>query len=119
MTHWYEPTTFSAWLRRTLSMFNLILFFLVAAVVFSEFRFDWGEQLLGKYLASTNALRPETGIIWTTGNQTQRAHTHLDTIVTERQDQARLAQEATSFAQLSQSAVPMAQSSASIRTHAF
>lgn len=106
MTHWYEPTNFSTWLRRTLSMFNLVLFFLVAAVVFSELRFDWGEQLLGRYLASTNALRPETGIIWTTGNQTQRAHTHLDTIVTERQDQARVAREATSFSQLAQVVLP-------------
>lgn len=106
MTHWYEPTTFSAWLGKTLSMFNLALFFLVVAVVFSEFRFDFGEQLLGRYLASTNALRPETGIIWTTGNQTERASTHLDTIVTEQQDQARLAREATSFSELAQVVLP-------------
>ncbi len=106
MIDWYEPIGISAWIRRTLSMFHLLLFSVLAVLVVSEFRFDWGEQLLGRYLASTNDLRPETGIIWKTGNQAQRAHTYLDTIVTERQNQARTAQEATSFSELARVVLP-------------
>lgn len=106
MRYWYEPISISAWIKRTLSLFNLVLFSVLAVLVVSEFRFDWGEQLLGRYLASTNDLRPETGIIWKTGDQAERAHTYLDTIVTERQNQARSAQEATSFSELARVVLP-------------
>ncbi|MCP4116641.1 MAG: hypothetical protein GY737_14770 [Desulfobacteraceae bacterium] len=106
MTQWYEPITVSEWLKRTLSLFNLFLLVALATLVFSEFRFDWGERLIGNYLASTNALRPEIGIVWQTGNQASRAHTALDSMVTERRDTARAVQVAATFAELAGIVLP-------------
>ncbi len=106
MTQWYEPITVSEWLKRTLSLFNLFLLVALATLVFSEFRFDWGERLVGNYLASTNALRPEIGIVWKTGNQASRAHTALDSMVTERRDTARAVQGADTFAELAGMVLP-------------
>lgn len=106
MIKWYEPITVAEWLKRTLSIFNLGLFLLMAFFLFSEFRFDWGERIIGNYLATTNASRPETGVAWKTGNKAERAHTNLKAMVDERQNTARSAQEAHSFPELAAAVLP-------------
>ena len=54
--------------------------------VFSEFRFDWFEKLVGTYLAGTNASRPETGPIWETGKQASNAQQYLNTIISQKEE---------------------------------
>ncbi len=100
MILWYEPTTIGEWFKRGFSLLNLLILSTVAALIISELRFDWCEYMIGRYLASINSSRPETGAIWKAGEQSSKAHTFLKNIIEERQDAARYAQEATSFSEL-------------------
>lgn len=104
--HWYEPLGFSEWFKRTVSVLNITLFMITAAVVFSEFRFDWFEKLIGSYLVSTNGHRPETGLIWETGKQTNNAHEYLNTIISKKEDIRKTANKASSFSELLSTLLP-------------
>ncbi|MBF0302232.1 MAG: hypothetical protein HQK73_04265 [Desulfamplus sp.] len=104
--NWYEPTKTSEFLRRILSFSNLLILCTAAAFIISELRFDWCELMIGRYLASLNSSRPETGAVWKAGEQSSRAHTFLKNIIEERQNAARYAQEATSFAELASGILP-------------
>nr|NJM02186.1 hypothetical protein [Desulfobacula sp.] len=104
--YWYEPLTFSEWFKRIFSFLNMALFILTAVFVFSEFRFDWFEKLAGSYLVSTNALRPETGVVWETGKQTTNAHESLKTIVNKKEDIRQNVNKAGSFSELVSSLLP-------------
>ncbi|MBF0468562.1 MAG: hypothetical protein HQK61_06715 [Desulfamplus sp.] len=106
MTIWYEPTKTGEWLRRIISFSNLLILFIATVLIISELRFDWCELMIGRYLASLNASRPETGAVWKAGEQSSRAHTFLKNIIQERQNAARYAQEATSFAELASGILP-------------
>jgi len=103
---WYEPLSFSEWLRRTFSFLNIAVFMLTAVFVFSEFRFDWYEHLVGSYLASTNELRPEKGAIWETGKHTANAHEYLNKIISKKENTRQNAHEASSFSDLSSTLLP-------------
>ncbi|MFA5905666.1 MAG: hypothetical protein WC836_17170, partial [Desulfobacula sp.] len=72
----------------------------------SEFRFDWFEKLVGSYLVSTNALRPETGAVWETGKQTTNAHEYLNAIVSKKEDIRQNVNKASSFSDLLPSLSP-------------
>ncbi len=104
--NWYEPEKTSEWFRRLFSFSNLLILSVVATLTISELRFDWCEVMIGRYLASLNNSRPETGAIWKAGEQSSRAHTFLKNIIEERQNSARYAQEATSFAELASGILP-------------
>jgi len=104
--HWYEPLTFSEWFKRIFSFSNIALFMLTTMFFFSEFRFDWFETLVGSYLVSTNELRPETGVVWETGKQTNNAHEYLNTIVSKKEDIRQNANKAGSFSELLSSLMP-------------
>lgn len=106
MTTWYEPTKTGEWLRRILSFTNLLILCVTTILIISELRFDWCELMIGRYLASLNSSRPETGAVWKAGEQSSRAHTFLKNIIEERQNAARYAQEATSFAELASGILP-------------
>lgn len=106
MTLWYEPAKTSEWLRRVISFSNLLILCTATILIISELRFDWCELMIGRYLASLNASRPETGAVWKAGEQSSRAHTFLKNIIEERQNSARYAQEATSFAELASGILP-------------
>lgn len=106
MTLWYEPTKTGEWLRRIFSFANLLIIFMTTTLMVSELRFDWCELMIGRYLASLNGSRPETGAVWKAGEQSSRAHTFLKRIIEERQNAARYAQEATSFAELASGVLP-------------
>ena len=77
-----------------------------AIFVFSEFRFDWAENLVGTYLASTNDLRPETGAVWEAGKQTSSAHESLNKIISKKEDTRQTVHQASTFSFLASSIVP-------------
>ena len=106
MTTWYEPVTFGEWIKRSFSLLNLLILSTAALLVISELRFDWCELMIGRYLAAINETRPETGAIWKAGEQSSKAHTYLKTIIEERQNAARYAQEATSLSELASGILP-------------
>ncbi|OGR58891.1 MAG: hypothetical protein A3J80_11120 [Desulfobacula sp. RIFOXYB2_FULL_45_6] len=103
---WYEPLSFIEWLKRVFSFLNVALFLLTVVFFFSEFRYDWFEKLVGSYLVSTNELRPETGLVWETGKQTNNAHEYLNTIVNKKEDIRQNANKAGSFSELLSSLLP-------------
>jgi hypothetical protein len=98
--HWTEPKSFSEWARRLFSVRTLMMSMLLTVLVISELRFDWTEQMLGSFLVSTNATRPESGAIWEIGKQTRTAHRAIEKIVSDRQTSYREAENATSFRQI-------------------
>lgn len=104
--NWYEPFSVSEWVGRTFSSVNLGLMILTLIFFASEFRFDWCEHLVGRYLLTTNDLRPETGAIWEAGRQTSNAHEALNKIVARREDTRRTAHEARSFSHLTETLMP-------------
>jgi len=103
---WYEPLNFSEWIRRTFSFLNIAVFLMTAFLIFSEFRYDWFENILGTYLASTNEFRPETGTIWEAGKQSSNAHEYLNQIISKKEDTRRNVYKATSFIDLASSLLP-------------
>ena len=103
---WYEPLNLSEWLRRTFSFLNIAVFIITATFIFSEFRFDWFENLVGSYLASTNESRPETGAIWETGKQTSNAHEYLNKIISKKEDARQNVHQASTFFDLASGILP-------------
>ncbi len=103
---WYEPLKFSEWLKRAFSFLNLSALIFTAVFVFSEFRFDWCEKMIGNYLVTTNDTRPEKGAIWKAGKQTSDAHKYLKDIINKQQDTRRSVMDAVSFVQLSERILP-------------
>lgn len=103
---WYEPVNFSEWLKRAFSFLNIAVFLITATFIFSEFRFDWFENIVGEYLASTNDSRPETGAIWEAGKQTSNAHEYLNKIISKKEDSRQTVHEASSFSNLAASLLP-------------
>lgn len=106
MWQWYEPLNFSEWLKRTFSFLNIAVFLITATFIFSEFRFDWFETLVGSYLVSTNESRPETGAIWEAGKQTSSAHASLNKIISKKEDTRQNAHQASSFSDLASNILP-------------
>lgn len=104
--HWYEPLTFSEWLKRTFSIVNAVVVLLTAVFIFSEFRTDWFERIVGAYLVSTNADRPETGAIWEVGRQASSAHQYLNTIISKKETIRRSINQSDSFSALASSMLP-------------
>ena len=79
---------------------------ITATFLVSELRFDWFENLVGSYLASTNDSRPRTGIIWETGKQTTDAHEYLNKIINKKEDTQNNVHEAASFSNLVSGILP-------------
>ena len=103
---WYEPLNFSEWLRRAFSFLNIAVFIITAIFIFSEFRFNWVENLVGSYLTSTNEFRPETGAIWETGKQTSNAHEYLNKIISKQEDTRQNVYQASTFSGLASGILP-------------
>ena len=82
---WYEPLTMTAWFKRIFSILNLIVVICTSVFIFSEFKYNWCEHLLGVYLVSINDTRPEKGTIWETGDKTSKANSHLKKIIDKQQ----------------------------------
>lgn len=82
---WCEPRDLNDWGKRSFSLQSGIFLLAILLLVLLEFRFDWMEKALGSYLSTTNRKRPETGLIWETAHNTQKARDSLDRITVDRQ----------------------------------
>lgn len=106
MTSWAEPKDLREWRRRLLGTRPVVLCLIILTAGLSELRFDWIEQTLGAYLATTNEARPQSGAIWDQGRQARTARQTLEKIVIDRQDSLREAREAETFGQIAERLAP-------------
>jgi hypothetical protein len=106
MTDWIGPQNFREWFRRVVALRPILMALLISGIFILELRFDWMERALGRYLVTTNSLRPESGAIWEKGRQTLTARKTLEQIVTDRQASQREARGATTFQQIAASVSP-------------
>ncbi len=102
MDSWTNPQTFNDWLKRVFTLRPVALVLLLSLAVIAELRFDWAEQIIGRYLVTTNQFRPESGAIWEKGHRTEDARQILEKIVTDKQAVQREAREAQNFTQVAQ-----------------
>jgi hypothetical protein len=100
MESWTAPDDFSAWMRRVFTIRPMVVTLLICLAGISELRFDWAEQMIGRFLVTTNAGRPESGAIWEKGHRTATALQTLDQIITHKQNIEREVRETRSFAQV-------------------
>lgn len=100
MKDWARPNTIHQWLKRLFGLRVIVFSLLVVLLAVSELRFDWIEEAIGAYLATTNDRRPQIGAIWEKGRQATTARQTLEQIVTDRQANRRDALEAVSFEEL-------------------
>ena len=101
-----EPRNFREWATRVFALRPVVLILLILGIVISELRFDWAEQVLGSYLVTTNAQRPESGSIWEVGHRTVTARQTLEQLITDRQSTQREARGAATFTQIAASLPP-------------
>lgn len=104
--NWYDPPSFSEGMKRAVSFFNLAVFLVSFLFVFSEFRFDWCEKLLGDYLLSSNDSRPETGAVWEAGHDTRKAYQSLTDIISRQENVRQSVRDADSFTGLASTLGP-------------
>jgi len=100
MPAWSQPQDVHSWISRGFSFRGAALLLAVLAILISEMRFSWGEVLVGRYLAATNAQRPESGNVWEQGHLKQVATRTLEQMVTRQLTAQREAREADSLNQL-------------------
>lgn len=81
---WYAPISFKDHLKRLVALRTALVLSVVLALAVTEFRLDWIENLLGTYLVTTNAQRPESGTAWDQGRQTDQARQTLSQYAHER-----------------------------------
>jgi hypothetical protein len=79
-----EPQSGKEWIRRLFTLRPMLLLLVISSICVTEFRFDWAERILGAYLITTNAFRPESGAIWEKGHSAMAARQTLEQIVTDR-----------------------------------
>jgi hypothetical protein len=103
---WYEPAGCRERLKRTVSFLNIAVMVLSAVVIFSEFRFDWGEQLLGRFLAAINHTRPEKGVVWELGQDTLTAHETVSRLIDRKTDTKAFADRTDSFSGIARHLLP-------------
>jgi hypothetical protein len=101
-----EPRNFREWASRVFAFRPVFLILIIFGIVISEMRFDWAEHMLGSYLVTTNAQRPESGSIWEVGHRTVSARQRLEKLITDRQSSQREARGADTFTQLVSSLPP-------------
>ena len=103
---WYHPRDLGEYIRRLWAPHVMLSAAVVFCLVLGELRFDWAERIMGAYLATTNASRPESGQIWEVGQQAYSAHQALEKIVTDRRSNQREARESTAFIALAERLQP-------------
>jgi hypothetical protein len=103
---WYHPRNPGEYFWRLSALHVVFSMLTVFCLVLGELRFDWAERIMGAYLVTTNASRPESGQIWEVGQQAHSAHQTLEKIVTDRIANQREARESTAFADLAERLQP-------------
>ena len=106
MSEWAEPRDFKEWTKRVFGLRPILTLMLVSSIFILELRFDWMERILGTYLVTTNAERPESGSIWEKSRQTRTARKTLEQIITDRQTLQREARSAATFTQIAANVTP-------------
>jgi hypothetical protein len=102
MNSWTHPQNFNDWLKGIFTLRPVALALLFSLALIAELRFDWAEQMIGRYLVTTNQFRPESGAIWEKGHRTEDARQILEKIVTDKQAVQREAREAQNFTQIAE-----------------
>ena len=102
MDVWSHPQNINEWLKRIFTLRPVVLVLLLSMGLIAELRFDWAEHLVGRYLVTTNAFRPESGAIWEKGHRTEDARQVLEKIVTDKLAVQREARDAQNFTQIAQ-----------------
>ena len=97
---WYDPINLSQWGRRVFSLHSLLLFTILVVFIFTEFHFDWLEQLVGNYLTTTNGFRPKSGSIWEHGDQIDKAREAMSQYSNQRRKSELDVQRADSLGQV-------------------
>ena len=97
VTDWAEPKTIKEWSQRVFALRPILLVLLVTSIIILEMRFDWVERILGAYLVTTNAARPESGAVWEKGHRARTAQINLEKIITDRQTSQREARNASRY----------------------
>lgn len=100
MGNWYDAHGTGEWVRRSFSFLNLGVLVFTLVLVVAEFRFDWCETLVGRFLLTTNQKRPETGSVWETGRHTVNARRFIDDLILEKENVEQNVGSARSFAAL-------------------
>lgn len=103
---WYESVGTRECLKRAVSFLNISVLILSAILIFSEFRFDWGEQMLGRFLAAINQTRPEKGAVWELGRDTLTAHETVTQLIDRKSDTQAFAHRANSFSGIARHLLP-------------
>lgn len=103
---WYDPPTVNEYLRRAFSVLNISVLVLTCVFAAAEFRYNWCESLLGRYLATTNPNRPETGAIWKTGEMASNAKNYLKDIVSKQKATRLHVQKSESFMEIAKGLMP-------------
>ncbi len=83
--NWYSPATFSQWRGRWSSIANMSMICITGILLFLGIRVHWPEKIIGRYLASTNADRPEKGAIWEAGKGAAAAKARIANIIKDRE----------------------------------
>lgn len=84
----------------------MILILIISGLMLLEWRLAWCEQLVGRYLAAINSLRPQTGTVWESGARTVAAHEQLRSIIQGRQKVEGYTRDAASFVELGSGMLP-------------
>lgn len=102
MDVWTHPQNINEWLKRIFTLRPVVLVLLLSMGLIAELRFDWAEHMVGRYLVTTNAFRPESGAIWEKGHRSEDARQVLEKIVTDKLAVQREARDAQNFTQIAQ-----------------
>lgn len=100
MAVWPEEAHFRTRILTGISLRGMVMIMVVLTVLISEIRFNWVEKVLGRYLATTNTYRPESGNIWEQGRLRKVAAQTLERITTDQLAAQREVRGATSLTEL-------------------
>jgi hypothetical protein len=100
MTPWYAPTSFKDNIRRLMALRSALILSVVLSLLITEFRFDWIEGVVGAYLVSSNHQRPESGIMWDQGHQSDLARKRLSQYMDARSGVQKVVRRAASMGQV-------------------
>ena len=100
MAQWHIPTQPRMLMRRWLSFRTMLLSAAILFLLLTEFRFNWAEAMIGRYLVTTNDARPKSGAIWDQGQQSQLARETLASYMNQRRSAQNEARRATTLGQV-------------------
>jgi hypothetical protein len=95
-----EPRDLREWIDRAFALPSLVVWSILAAMIFTEVQLQWVERVIGTYLVSTNSDRPESGIIWEKGRKTRSARSAVERLAGDRESLQRMARNAGNLSEI-------------------